>query len=325
MKKILFTGLILAAIPFVSFAQTAATGTVATTTPPAPTTVTPATPGLLPGDFFYFLDRWGEAFNMFLTFNKESKARLNLEYAKERAAEIKEVLKDPRRKLSDVEDAKKNYDEHLAAATATVKEEKDNGKDVSELARELDDELDVSHSELKDAYKEHEDRTSQAEAELRAKIAALPAGDPQIEGLTKALEAVINEKEGAQNENSDIEKNVSEKQSTFEDAMGPRISAEKHLEQVMRLRDFRERMGEMPFQFSTTSQLLMKQAQEAMMRGDYETAKRLSKEAQRGLEQRDGDNENIDERSKDTSEGYKEEGRRMMEGRPIDGTTDLRY
>lgn len=315
MKKILFTGIVLAMFPFVSFAQTSATGTVATTTATS-TVAVPATPGLLPGDFFYFLDRWGEALNMFLTFNKEDKARLNLEYAKERAAEIKEVLKDSRRKLADIEEAKKNYDEHVAEATATVKEEKDKGNDVSELARELDDELDVSHSELKDAYKEHEDNTSQAEAELRAKIAALPAGDPQLEGLTKALAEIIKEKEDAQGEDTDVEKNVSETQSVFEDAMGPRISAEKHLEQVMRLRDFRERMGEMPFQFSTTSQQLMKQAQEAMMRGDYETAKRLSKEAQRGLEQRDGDNENY--------RGDGEEGRRMMEGRPFDESNESR-
>lgn len=311
MKKILFTGIVLAMVPFVSFAQTAATSTTATTTPP--TSVAPAVPGLLPGDFFYFLDRWGEALNMFLTFNKDEKARLNLEYAKERAAEIKEVLKDSRRKLADIEDAKKNYDEHIAEATATIKEEKDKGNDVSGLARELDDELDVSHRELKDAYKEHEDNASQAEIELRAKIAALPAGDPQLEGLTKALAAITKEKEDAQGEDTDVEKNVSETQSVFEDAMGPRISAEKHLEQVMRLRDFRERMGEMPFQFSTSSQLLMKQAQDAMMRGDYETAKRLSKEAQRGLEQRDGDNENY-------RGGDGEEGRRMMEGRPFDET-----
>lgn len=315
MKKILYTGIVLAMFPFVTFAQTAATGTTATTTPS--TSVTPAVPGLLPGDFFYFLDRWGEALNMFLTFNKEEKARLNLEYAKERASEIKEVLKDSRRKIADIEDAKKNYDEHIAEATATIKEEKDKGNDVSELARELDDELDVSHSELKDAYKEHEGRTSQAEAELRAKIAALPAGDPQIEGLTKALESIIKEKEDAQGEDTDVEKNVSDTQSVFEDAMGPRVSAQKHLEQVMRLRDFRERMGEMPFQFSTTSQQLMKQAQEAMMRGDYETAKRLSKEAQRGLEQRDGDNENY-------RGGDGEEGRRMMEGRPFDETNETR-
>lgn len=280
MKKFLIIGVLFAVFPFVTYAQTTGTTIV-----PASSTVTTVSPGLLPGDFFYFLDNWGEAIRTFFTFNIEAKARLDLEYARERAAEIKQVLSDPRRKLEDIVGAQANFDQHIADAAAIVKDEKAAGTDVSELAKELDDELDFSHNDIKDALITHENLTSTGEVELRAKIEALPAGDPQIEGLTNALEQITKEKEGAQNESSDLENKVLDQQAVFEDAMGPKISAEKHLEQVMRLREWMGKQeGGLPGSFSSSTDQLLKQAEEALKQGDFETAKNLSEEAKHNAE-----------------------------------------
>ncbi|MBI5798664.1 MAG: hypothetical protein HZB10_01915 [Candidatus Yonathbacteria bacterium] len=276
MKKIFIAGALLMSIPFVSFAQTTATGTVDTAT----TTLTD--PGLVPGDFFYFLDRWSEGLNLAFTFNKEKKARKHLEYAKERVAEMKDVLKKPNAKIENVTSAKENFGSQIADAASLVKSEKDKGSDVANLARELDNELDVSRDDLKDIFKEHKDKSSRAEKEIRAKLSALTPTDPQVQGLTQALEAITKEKGDAMKEDGDIDTDLMDEQALFEEVMGKKISAQKHMEQTMRLRD---RMGQdMPADFSVSSEKLMKQAQEAMKRGDFESARRMSKEAEQSLE-----------------------------------------
>lgn len=290
MKKLLLAGIMLASAPFIVSAQTSATGTVTTgTTTASATVVAPVDPGLAPGDFFYFLDRWGEELNTFFTFNKEKKAQLHLEYAKERVAEMKKVLEKPDAKLDDVKSAKENFDAQVADAAAIVKSEKDSGADVANLARELDDELDQSRTELKDVLQGHQDNQGRAEAEIRAKIAALTASSTatstnsnELQGLTQALESITKEKNNANNEEENIDADLSDEQAIFEQVMGPQMAAEKHLEQATRLRDQLEQVAGQVSQ--QVSEQLMKQAEEAMKRGDFEAAKRISKDAERGLE-----------------------------------------
>ena len=266
--------------PFATFAQTAATGTAGTV--PAPVATVAVDPGLVPGDFFYFLDRWSEALNTAFTFNKEKKAKLHLEYAKERVAEMKEVLKNPNAKLEDVASAKENFDTQVADAAALVKSEKENGADVAGLARELDDELDMSRGELKDIFKEHKDNTSRAEDEIRAKLTGLAPTDPQVQGLTQALESITKEKDNAVKEGDDVDANLQDEQKTFEEVMGKEMAAQKHMEQAMRLRD-RMEQG-LPADLSASSDKFMKEAQDAMKRGDFDSAVRMSKDAERSIE-----------------------------------------
>lgn len=328
MKKLFLAGIMLLAAPFATFAQTAATGT--TTVPVTATTI--ADPGLVPGDFFYFLDRWSEVINTALTFNKEKKARLHLEYAKERVAEVKEVLKNPQAKLADITSAKENFDTQITDAATLVKGEKEKGADVAGLARELDDELDLSRTELKDAFKEHQNNTGRAEAEIRAKIDALTAGGTAtstnvsaLQGLTQALESITKEKGDAVKEEEGVDASVSDEQATFEEVMGAKMAAEKHLEQAARLRAHLEEVsGKVPEQ---ASEQLMKQAQEAMRRGDFDAAKRMSKDAEHGLENAEinattnsgtmmssQESGNIDTGHLDNLERGIKESERMMQG-----------
>jgi hypothetical protein len=276
MKKLLILGTLLMSAPFVSFAQTPATA--------APTTETTIVtkPGLLPGDFFYFLDQWGEYLSLAITFNKENKARKHLEYAKERVAEMNDVLKNQNAKLDDIASAKENFDAQIADAAALVKNEKDSGADVAGLAREIDDELDLSKNELKDIFKGHQDRSSRAEEEIRAKLESLSPTDPQAQGLTQALESITKEKGNAIKEEEGLDIGLMDEQALFEEVMGKEMAAQKHMDQAMRLRD---RMGQgLPTGFATSSDKFMKDAQEAMKRGDFESVKRMSKEAERALE-----------------------------------------
>lgn len=225
------------AAPFVSFAQTAATGTVVTVATTTATATTVVDAGFVPGDFFYFLDRWTEALNITFTFNKEKKARKHLEYAKERVAEMSEVLKKPEAKLDDVASAKENFDAQVADAAALVKSEKESGADVAGLARELDDELTASHDALKSVFKEHKDRSSRAEEELRSKLSSLSSDDPQVQGLTQALESVTKEKGDAMKEEVDLDTNLMDEQATFDEVMGKEVADQKNAENAARLRD----------------------------------------------------------------------------------------
>lgn len=50
-------------------------------------------PGMTPNNPIYFLDLWGEKIQEWLTFNPVAKAKLNVEFAAERVAETRELLK----------------------------------------------------------------------------------------------------------------------------------------------------------------------------------------------------------------------------------------
>ncbi len=311
-----------ALVPFVSFAQTGATGTADVA--PVTSTVAIADPGLIPGDFFYFLDRWSEAFGTTLTFNKEKKARKHLEYAKERIAEMSEVLKKPEAKLDDVADTKVDFEKRVASAAALVKGEKDKGGDVADLARELDDELDLSRTALKDVFREHLDRSGQAESVIREKLANLPADAPEVQGLKQALESITKEKGDARKEHDDLDADLSDEEELFEEVMGKEMAAQKHMEQALRLR---EHLEDALGQVSTQTVQLMKQAEEAIRRGDFEAAKRMSKEAERAIEMINKSNEDrppvempmmdddmdIDESPLNDLETEMKKGERMME------------
>lgn len=272
MKKLLIVGAVLASLPFISFAQTSTT-TVTQATGTVTITTTITNPGLIPGNFFYFLDRWSEAINMSFTFNKENKARKHFEYAKERVAEMKEVLKKPDAKLEDVADAKKNFDSQVSDAAKLLAGEKGIGNDVSELARELSDDLNTSRIELKGILQGYQDNQGRAESVMRAKLGSLTDGDaPQLKGLLEALNAITKEKDDATKEGDDLDADLSDEQEIFDEIMGKEMAEQNHMEQAMRLREHLEGIkGQIPAQASE----FMKQAQEAIKKGDFDLAKRL--------------------------------------------------
>ncbi len=298
MKKLFVLSAILLSAPFVSFAQVAATGTtvvnVTATTSVATTSVATSAsttvavdPGLIPGDFFYPLSLFGEKINLFFTFNPEKKARLHLEYAKERVAEIKEVLKNSNAKIQDVATAKDNFAEQIAGAATIVKSEKEKGVDVAGLASDLSTEIDDSSLEIKDVLHTHKNDTVQAEAEIRAQIQAVASSDPaKVQELTKKLGEITKEKNDTAKEEDDTNANISDQQGVLDQVMGAELSAKKHVEEAMHLN---EQLGEMQGQVSEKQVEQIKkqteQAREAMQKGNFEEANRISNEATQKVEE----------------------------------------
>lgn len=98
--------------------------------------------GLTPESTFYFLDRLGENLQELFTFNKEAKAKLQIKFANERIAEIKLLVETKGPETKGVEKAKTLLLGNVAHAAEIVQEVKSSGKEVSALAKELDDEFD---------------------------------------------------------------------------------------------------------------------------------------------------------------------------------------
>ncbi|MEK7641323.1 MAG: DUF5667 domain-containing protein [Patescibacteria group bacterium] len=93
--------------------------------------------GLTPSNFFYFLDRWGEAIKNLFTIGVENKAKLQLEFAAERVSEISletQILGDG---SPGVMIAKERLVDHLKEGKEILLEAEDNGQDVVEARSEF--------------------------------------------------------------------------------------------------------------------------------------------------------------------------------------------
>src|SRR3989344_6835051 len=134
--------------------------------------------GLTPESPFYFLDKLGEALREFFTFNPEGKAHLQIIFAAERIAEIKVILKTKGVEAKGLEVAQARLQEHLGNAAEIVIKQKGKGKDISKLAKELDDELETPKSALADSFKAEKRALEAKEDELKAQLKATHrAGD----------------------------------------------------------------------------------------------------------------------------------------------------
>ncbi len=98
--------------------------------------------GLTPESTFYFLDRLGENLREFFSFNPEAKAKLQIEFAGERIAEIKVLVETKGPETKGVERARTLLIGNVAHAAEIMQEIKSSGREVSALAKELDDEFD---------------------------------------------------------------------------------------------------------------------------------------------------------------------------------------
>lgn len=79
--------------------------------------------GIKPNSFLYFFDTTFEKVNLFFTFNPEKKAKIALEYADERLAEVETLTGD--KDSSSIKSVMDNYTANVALATEKSKEVKD--------------------------------------------------------------------------------------------------------------------------------------------------------------------------------------------------------
>ena len=107
--------------------------------------------GLTPSNFFYFLDRWGEAIQEFFTFAPEAKAMLQLQFAAERISELQVELAAKGGDGKGLEIDRQLLAQHIEKGNKILKEEEDKGHDESVAGAEFDAKL---KSILSEAYNE---------------------------------------------------------------------------------------------------------------------------------------------------------------------------
>lgn len=209
MKNTKFVLIALLFAPFLVFAQSSQT-----TLPSA---------GLTPESSFYFLDRLGENLRQFFTFNPEAKAKLQIEFAGERIAEIKVIVEEKGVNAKGLAIAESLLQANVAYAAEIVSEEKTSGKDVSALAKTLNDEFDARDKLLEQTFKDAKAQLKVQRKEIKtnllaearrvgdtAQIAVLEAQLKDIDGQIDALGQKKDQLENSlQGEQKNIEREMS--------------------------------------------------------------------------------------------------------------------
>lgn len=247
--------------------------------------------GLTPESPFYFLDRFGEALREFFTFNPEGKARLQITFAAERVAEIRVILetKDVEAKGLDV--AQSRLQANLAKAATIVADQKSKGKDVSGLAKELDDEFEKPKFALADSFKAEKRALEAKEDELKAQLkVAHRAGDTaKEEALAQELGQIKAQKELLELKEKDIEDELEAEEEKLEEEMEAQHKAEKAIRKAEKkkqevLDEAAQKAISVPAEALGKFNSLPVQAKSALAAGDFEEAKRLAKQAKESLD-----------------------------------------
>ena len=247
--------------------------------------------GLTPESPFYFLDKLGETLREFFTFNPEGKARLQITFAAERVAEIKVILETKGVEAKGLEIAQSRLQANLAKAAAIVTGQKSKGKDVSALAKELDDEFEGPKTALEQSFKEQERILEAQKKDLKAKIReARLAGDAaQVEALLGQLGEVKAQKELLELKEDEREEELEQEEEKFETEMDDKAKAEKAIKEAEEekqeaLDEFAKEGTTVPGEAFEKFDRMLVQAKELFEKGNYQGAKQLAKQAEKSLE-----------------------------------------
>lgn len=190
--------------------------------------------GLTPNSSFYFLDRLGENLRQFFTFNQEAKARLQIEFAGERIAEIKVMVEKKGQKAKGIEKAKSLLLSNVAYAAEIVNQEKTAGKDVTMLAKNLDDALDAREKLLTKTFLEAREKLLAERKEIKDRLLkeAQAAGDTiKITELTQQLNDVQNRADNLKEEKDKIKNDLRTEKEKIEQEMDQKDQEEDEVEQ----------------------------------------------------------------------------------------------
>lgn len=269
-------GIIIGLLPFFVFAHEA--------------TALPS-PGLTPESRFYFLDRAGEAIRQFFTFNPDAKAHLEIIFAKERIAEIKIILETRGVNAPGLTVAESRLSGHLASVSSIVIREKNKGKDVSALAKELNNEVGSSNSSLNQVFKEQKQVLEEKIDDLKDKIReAKKAGNAaEAENLSKQLAGLKAEKELLENKEDEKEEVFEKEKERVEEEMEDKDEAESAIKEAEEEKDemIKEALDEgiaIPGESFTKFGQLLSQAKELFSAGNYQGAEQLAKQAKKSLD-----------------------------------------
>ncbi|MHB1118417.1 MAG: DUF5667 domain-containing protein [Minisyncoccota bacterium] len=282
MKQLLLVGAMLISLPF---ALVSAQETTTTTATSAPSATLPAS-GLVPGDFFYFLDRWSEAIVSAFTFNPESKAERAFEHAHERVSEIQAILMEKGIGAPEVAQAKQAFEGELTRAAAIVANEKAKGIDVSMFAPRVDENFERSKDMLKQAYRGYRDDLKEAEKGLSEQLKeALKAGNTTVGSMIEAeLNRLNDEASSALDEEGSVDDRLGQGKQHLDETLGEKQAAESHIANAERARENLVHEASVRG-FTLDKEILalfdemLKSAQSAMTDENFEAAKEYAKDA----------------------------------------------
>ncbi len=263
--------------------------------------------GLTPESPFYFLDKLGEALREFFAFSPEGKARLQIVFAAERVAEIKIILETKGVDAKGLEVAQARLQAHLGDAAEIVVKQKSKGKDISKLAKELDNEFEAPKTALEQTFKEQERVLEAREKEFKSKIReAKQTGDiAQVESLVKQLGEVKAQKELVELKEEEFENDLDEEEEKLEEEMSAQQKAEEAIreaeeEKAEVIEEAAEEGITIPAEAFGKFDGLLAQAKSALAAGNFAEAKRLAKQAEENLD-------DIEEAIKDLEEAKEKE------------------
>jgi hypothetical protein len=246
--------------------------------------------GLTPESPFYFLDKLSETLQRFFTFNPESRARIEITFAKERIAEIKVILEDKGVNAKGLSVAEQGLTDNLSRATTILADQKQAGKDTSNLARELSDNLDPAQGALKSTFKSEADILDTKIDELKARLkeARLAGDTAQAEALLKEIADLKNQKELLEQHEDKDEGDIEEENEHLDEALGLQKEAAEKIkdaeeEKADILKEAKKDNLTIPDGAFKEFDTLLSQAKAAFDAGNYEEAKRLAKEAKKNL------------------------------------------
>jgi hypothetical protein len=248
--------------------------------------------GLTPESPFYFLDRFGEALQEFFTFNPEGKARLQITFVSERVAEIKVILETKGVEAKGLDVAQSRLQASLAKVATIVTDQKSKGKDVSDLAKELNDDFETPKSALSQTFRDHERALEAREDELKGQLrAAHLAGDTaREEAIAAELGQVKGQQELMKVRAEDIENDLETEEERLEEQMDAQHKAQEAIREAEEEKqeivdEAVEENVELPANAFAEFDNLLSQAQAAFNTGGFPEARNLAKQAENSLEQ----------------------------------------
>jgi galactitol-specific phosphotransferase system IIB component len=187
---------------------------------------------------------------------------------------------------SEVKKAKEDFDRELAEAVLVVTKEKDKGKDISALSREVDEGFKDAKNMLKEAYRSYyedlkEDK-KELEKELRAALAAENASTTLV--IQARLKHIADEQEISFKKEQDIEDDFEDEEDELDEIMGDQISSMSHMRNAERDRaqifDLAKVHGvTINRQVLIDFDVMLSQAKASFGMGDFESAKEYADDA----------------------------------------------
>ncbi len=286
----------------------------------------------LPGDILYPVKLFTEDTRTAVAFNSDSKARLQIKFAAERIDEIKAILKEKGVEVEGLEIARTALENNLARTASIIEGEKIKGRDISALAKELNDNFVSEKGTLKQAFKDKKEIFKTQEEELKAKIKeARKIGDiAQVEQLIKQLNEVKLQRNLLEQKEEEQEEMLEDEEDRLEEVMEKRAEAEKVIREAEKEKQevVAEALKEgvnLPQNAFEKFDRLLAQAKELFSRENYQGAKQLAKQAEKSLDKVEDiidELEDLKEKDEDEDEN-EDEGENNNRGRGKNATSTI--